>query len=172
MSKLHDLLPPGTTVHTILRHVSKSGMSRDISLVILTPDGPRDITALAADAMGRKLSGYCDFPAIRVGGTGMDMGYHLVYSLARALYPDGHLCTGTRYDDKSRPGCPSNDHSNDYGRLARQWDEAHGEIDPAATREEREARCSERQQWISSRRTYRRNRRHSDGGYALRQRWM
>lgn len=161
MSTLHDLLPPGTTVHTILRHVSKSGMSRDISLVILTPDGPRDITALAADAMGRKLSGYCDFPAIRVGGTGMDMGYHLVYSLARALYPDGHLCTGAR-------DCPSNDHSNDYGRLAHEWDKAH-ELSFTTIPAEL---VHERQQWISSRRTYRRNRRHSDGGYALRQRWM
>ena len=161
MSKLHDLLPPGTTVHTILRHVSKSGMSRDISLVILTPDGPRDITALAADAMGRKLSGYCDFPAIRVGGTGMDMGYHLVYSLARALYPDGHMCTGTR-------DCPSNDHSNDYGRLARQWDKAHNREGGRLSDDDAAAR----QDWIGSRRTYRRNRRHSDGGYALRQRWM
>lgn len=165
MSTLHDLLPPGTTVYTILRHVSKSSMSRDISLVILTPDGPRDITALAAEAMGAWLSKNCPDAAIRVGGCGMDMGYHLVYSLARTLYPDGHMCTGDR-------DCPSNDHSNDYGRLAREWDKAHGEIDPAATREEWEARYGERQQWISSRRTYRRNRRHSDGGYALRQRWM
>ncbi len=163
MSTLHDILPPGTTVHTILRHVSKSGMSRDISLVILTPDGPRDITALAAEAMGSRLSSRVTFPAIRVGGCGMDMGFHMVYSLARALYPDGHLCTGAR-------DCPSNDHSNDYGRLAREWDKAHGEI--VGTREEREARCGERQDWISSRRTYRRNRRHGDGGYALRQRWM
>ena len=158
MSTLHDLLPPGTTVHTILRHVSKSGMSRDISLVILTPDGPRDITALAAEATGTRLSKSCPDAAIRVGGTGMDMGFHLVYSLGRTLYPDGHMCTGDR-------DCPSNDHSNDYGRLAREWDKAHGE-------NAREERFEERQQWISSRRTYRRNRRHSDGGYALRQRWM
>ena len=168
MSTLHDLLPPGTTVRTILRHVSKSGMSRDISLVILTPDGPRDITALAAEAMGARLSKSCPDAAIRVGGTGMDMGYHLVYSLARALYPDGFMCTGARYGDKSRPACPSNDHSNDYGRLARQWDKAHNREDGRLSDDDAAAR----QQWISSRRTYRRNRRHSDGGYALQQKWM
>lgn len=39
-----------------------------------------------------------------VGGCGMDMGYHLVYALARKLWPDGFDCIG--------PGCPSNDHSN------------------------------------------------------------
>ena len=161
MSTLHDLLPPGTTVYTILRHVSKSGMSRDITLDILTQDLPLDITALAAEAMGARLSKSCPDAAIRVGGTGMDMGYHLVYSLARALYPDGHLCTGAR-------DCPSNDHSNDYGRLARQWDKAHNREGGRLSDDDAAAR----QQWISSRRTYRRNRRHSDGGYALRQRWM
>jgi len=34
----------------------------------------------------------------------MDMGFHLVYSLSRALYPDGFACVGDY--------CPSNDHSN------------------------------------------------------------
>jgi hypothetical protein len=38
----------------------------------------------------------------------MDMHYHLVYSLGRALYPEGHRCTG-------KSNCPSNDHSNAYG---------------------------------------------------------
>ena len=165
MGNLHDLLPPGTTVHTILRHVSKSGMSRDISLVILTPDGPRDITALAAEAMGSRLSSRVTYRAIRVGGCGMDMGFHLVYSLGRALYPDGHLCTGAR-------DCPSNDHSNDYGRLAHEWDKAHGLSFTTIPAIERSELVHERQQWIGSRRTYRRNRRHSDGGYALRQKWM
>jgi len=41
---------------------------------------------------------------IRVGGCGMDMGFHLIYSLSRILYPNGFDCIGDN--------CPSNDHFN------------------------------------------------------------
>ena len=34
----------------------------------------------------------------------MDMGFHLVYELSRALYPAGFVCSGDK--------CNSNDHSN------------------------------------------------------------
>lgn len=42
--------------------------------------------------------------AIRVGGVGMDMGFHIVYELGAILFPDGFGCTGE--------GCRSSDHSN------------------------------------------------------------
>jgi hypothetical protein len=105
INKLRELLHPGDTVQTILRHVSRSGMSRSISPVI----GGEDVSYLVAPAVGysfdRRHGG------VRVSGCGMDAGFHLVYSLSRALYPDGHGCSGDR--------CPSNDHSNgdrDYTR--------------------------------------------------------
>jgi hypothetical protein len=66
-----------------------------------------------------------------VGGCGMDMGWHIIYNLGRALFPDGHTCTGR--NEYPSP-CPSNDHSN-------------GD------------RSYEPHQ-------------HSDGGYALRSRWI
>ncbi len=76
------------TVYTVLRHVSASGMSRDISLLVVDGERLRNITYLAAQAMGGKVREVRGHWAIRVGGCGMDMGFHLVYGLSSAVY--GH----------------------------------------------------------------------------------
>lgn len=73
-------------VYTILRHVSQSGMSRDISVKTMQDGQLIDITFLTAQALGDKVKDRNGFRAIRVGGCGMDMGFHLVHSLATALY--------------------------------------------------------------------------------------
>lgn len=99
---LRKLLPPGSRVGTILRHVSRSGMSRSISVVVQDEDGIRDVSYLVARALGDKLDR--DRGGVRVGGCGMDMGFSLVYNLSATLYPEGFGCVGER--------CPSNDHSN------------------------------------------------------------
>jgi hypothetical protein len=100
---LHHL-KPGDTVHTILRHVSSSGMSRSISL-IATDDagGPLDITYWAARAMGdtidQKRGG------IKATGCGMDMGFALVYALGATLWPKGTDAPhGTRNGAPDREG--------------------------------------------------------------------
>ena len=69
-------------VGTILRHVSKSGMSRDISFYYKE----ENITYYVARALGDKLRSSNGFNAVRVSGCGMDMGFHAVYSLSCALY--------------------------------------------------------------------------------------
>jgi hypothetical protein len=71
-------------VGTILRHVSASGMSRDISLYYKE----QHITYKVAEAMGEKCKNSHGFNAIRVQGCGMDMGFHLVYGLSSVLF--GH----------------------------------------------------------------------------------
>ena len=111
VTKLREWIKPGDTVFTILRHVSKSGMSREIGIVLLSPaadeqsDGRTCIDLhpnyLVAQALGERI-GKRD--GIVVGGCGMDMGFHLVYNLGRVLWPDGVPCAGDR--------CHSNDHSN------------------------------------------------------------
>jgi hypothetical protein len=102
-------MEPGDTLYTVLRHRSASGMTRAIDLYRLTPDpdepGSVDVrwlSRLAARALDWTFSER--YEALSVGGCGMDMGYHIVYSLAAALWPAGFTCTG--------PRCPSNDHSN------------------------------------------------------------
>ncbi len=71
---------------TVLRHVTASGMSRDISLFYVKNNELINITYYAGLALGWKLTERYGSRAIRVGGTGMDMGFHLVYTLARTIY--------------------------------------------------------------------------------------
>ena len=108
---LLEWIKPGDTLYTILRHVSRSGMSRRIGVVkpyIREDTGELDmlfldyavatLTENRLSPTGKKGEGIC------VDGCGMDMGFHLIYSLSYALWPDGFECIGS--------GCPSNDHSN------------------------------------------------------------
>lgn len=176
--KLRGWLKPGDTVFTILRHVSRSGMMRHISLVANVEGETMDITYWAAKAMGDKLA---DDGGIKVGGCGMDMGFSLVYSLGRTLYPDGFQCCGK--------GCLSNDHSNDWGRLKTEYDDAHEKERQAAaeaggpqdywgrTAAWREYEAA-RNDWIEQEKkkpanSYSKRRKHTGGGgYALRHRWL
>lgn len=85
IAKLREMLPPGTEVYTILRHVSRSGMMRHISLVIIKDGELVDITWRASKALDWPMS---KDHAIKVGGCGMDTGFHLVHSLSYAIH--GH----------------------------------------------------------------------------------
>lgn len=89
IATLSTMVQAGTVVYTILRHVSSSGMSRDISLLIKDGDGLANITYLAAKAMGDTLKEKNGHHVIRATGCGMDMGFALVYNLGRTLFPDG-----------------------------------------------------------------------------------
>ena len=96
LETLRGMLKPGDTVNTILRHVSRSGMSRSISLL----KGDEDITFWAARAMGDKIDQ--NNGGIKIGGCGMDMGFALVYNLGYCLFPEGFKVEGTgRNGDKS-----------------------------------------------------------------------
>jgi hypothetical protein len=105
LTELRKLCPVGSTVYTVLRSVSRSGMSRQIGVVLITEDG----TDLHPNYLVSTVTGIPTNRAgdgLRVGGCGMDMGFHLVYELSSVLYPAGFRCIG-----KARR-CPSNDHSN------------------------------------------------------------
>lgn len=124
IESLRKIVKPGDTVYTILRHVSRSGMSRSISVMVVEDGAPNDVSWLVAKAgLGRFDRNH---DGVKVQGCGMDMGFHLVYNLAWTLYGNNFECVGE--------GCPSNDHSN-------------GDRDYTPHK-------------------------HSDGGYALRQRWL
>jgi len=83
-ANLRKWLKPGDTVHTILDHVSRSGMSRNIRVVIL-----RDGEALHPNYAVSVLLGYSRAKhgdGMVVGGCGMDMGFSIVHSLGYALF--------------------------------------------------------------------------------------
>lgn len=105
--RLRDIYKPGDTVTTVIRHVSRSGMSRSIS--VLGPDVEdfvEDLSYLVARALGDKVDQKNG--GVIVGGCGIDMGFHLVYSLSRTIYPV-YNCTG-KSEWPNR--CPSNEHVN------------------------------------------------------------
>lgn len=134
IERLREWIKPGDTVYTLLNHVSKSGMMRTIRVVLLFCSDGKVSDIHPNYAVGRALGlkhwtrNGRKQDALVVSGCGMDMGFHLVYSLSRVLYPAGFRCVGK--------GCLSNDHSNGDGDL----------------------------------KPYRHY--HSDGGYALRHRWL
>lgn len=106
IAKLRELLKPGDEVQTILRHISRSGMSRSISTVIKGEDR----SYLVARALGERMDGKRG--GMKVSGCGMDMGFHLVYNLSSVLFPDGFDCCGEGTNSGRFDRCPSNDHSN------------------------------------------------------------
>ena len=82
--RLLGWLKPGDTVYTILRHVSRSGMQREIGLVVFRNGIPLHPNYAAATVLGWKVNKQGD--GIVVGGCGMDMGFHIVYELSAALF--------------------------------------------------------------------------------------
>jgi len=84
---LRKALKPGKTVYTIVRKVSSSGMSRQISTFITQKNSTIDITWYVAHALDYRRDP--NNGALKVNGCGMDMGFHVVYNLGRKLYPNG-----------------------------------------------------------------------------------
>ena len=106
INQLREWLKPGDTVFTVLRHVSRSGMSRLIDCYIIEGNEAHWISSRVAKAVGFSFDDKKD--SIRVGGCGMDMGFHIVYELSHVLFPKGFECIG----DKEGNRCPANDHCN------------------------------------------------------------
>lgn len=84
--RLRELLHDDPTVHVLTRHVSQSGMQRRMSLFVVSGGNLVDITARTAAVLGYRVRS--EDHTIAVRGVGMDMQYHIVYSLSRALYSD------------------------------------------------------------------------------------
>jgi len=91
MAHLRALLQPGGEVHTTVTHVSRSGMSRSIKLYVPTLDDGKptieDITYYVGKVLGYKHDQKNG--GLKVGGCGMDMCFHLVYSLGRTMWAEG-----------------------------------------------------------------------------------
>lgn len=166
---LRDIIKPGDTLYTVVTQRASSGMSRHIEVVVpqRRKDGTqyiRNITRLVGSVAGFKVSPKTE--ALVVGGAGMDMGFHVVYSLSSQLYRDGFKCQGK--------GCPSNDHSNDFGEFSRTFRAENPELDADESQEGRTAYCSKRSDEYAAteKARYSKRRIHQSGGYALSQSWL
>ena len=79
----------GARIYVIQRHVSSSGMTRFLSLFVMSNGEPRDITAAVAALFDEKIDD--ERHALKVQGCGMDMHFHTVYRLGRVLFEKGDL---------------------------------------------------------------------------------
>lgn len=105
LASLRALCPVGSTVYTVLRHRSASGMRRCISLFAIVDGAPQQLDYLIHKVTGAKI--HRDHGGLITDGCGMDMGFHRVYGLGRALYPEGFGIEGKRANGKPvRPASP------------------------------------------------------------------
>jgi hypothetical protein len=75
---LKQHIKAGDTLYTKLEKVSSSGMSRQIKVLDIKDETP---------ILGYTLK---DNGALVVKGCGMDMGFHVIYSLSQTLFNDGY----------------------------------------------------------------------------------
>jgi len=94
IDQLRKWLPPGSTVHCVLRHVSRSGMQRRISFLKLEGSEYLYLDYHVGRVLGLKRP---EHYGLVVGGWGMDMGFHVVNSLSYAIH--GLAC--------DHPACPN-----------------------------------------------------------------
>ena len=84
-----NYLKAGDPVYTILRHVSKSGMTRYIDLYVVSAERlPLRITWSVATALERTYDRRQE--ALRISGAGEDVGFAAVYHLSHTLFGDGY----------------------------------------------------------------------------------
>jgi|SRR6185503_12807943 len=109
LAELREIVKPGDTLTTVLRHVSRSGMSRRIDVYKFSPE-PTSQGGVHRHWLSPLISRACGYSmkneALVVGGCGMDMGFAVVYDVSQALYGrgTGYECSGDK--------CPSSSHHN------------------------------------------------------------
>ena len=88
---LRELVPPASTIYTILISVNRTGTSRHLQFIIPTINngklGITNITWYIAQVLNLKLTK--DRASIISRACGTDAGYEIVYHLGTILYPKG-----------------------------------------------------------------------------------
>jgi hypothetical protein len=94
MARLHNMLRPGSTVYTVLRHVARSGMSRHIDVYVISGDVPFWLSGHVSAVLGYRQA---RDGSLIVNGGGMDMGFDVVYNLSLEMWPDSNPIVGGGY---------------------------------------------------------------------------
>lgn len=103
LKRLREIVKPGDTLYTILRHRSSS-----VSVIKINGRGRIfDLDYLLRRGLDYKFDEKNG--GLKVGKVGVDMGFSVVYHLSNTLYghlsTNGYKCLGDH--------CPSNSHVND-----------------------------------------------------------
>ena len=83
VATLQGILTPGDRVTTVLKKVLRSGMSRQIAVMVCRDGQVSNVSGLVSDALGLRWN---DNDSVTVSGCGMDTGFHTVYSLGHVLF--------------------------------------------------------------------------------------
>lgn len=87
IKRLREVMKNGDTVYTNLNSVGKSGMVRHIEVLTIKNNRPANWTHLVAIALDMKYQRERNNRlGLRVGGCGMDMGFHVVNHLSNVLF--------------------------------------------------------------------------------------
>lgn len=89
---LLERLPKGATLYTVLRRVSRSGMTRFIDVFIIDDNKPCPVVVLEHEDCAKNAEqAWSKWGAeYKVTGCGMDMGFDLVYKLGYLVHNDGY----------------------------------------------------------------------------------
>jgi hypothetical protein len=85
---LKQFIKKGDTIFTKIEKVSTSGMYRHIKVISIKKNNPNYWSYYVAKILEWSYKDKTN--AVGVGGCGMDMGFHLVYTLSRILFKDGY----------------------------------------------------------------------------------
>jgi len=88
INTLKEYLKKDMTIHSIIRSVSNSGMSRNISFKITDKDNMLDLSYHIAKALQYPFNDKKH--AVKISGCGMDMAFHVIHNLSRVLFNDGY----------------------------------------------------------------------------------
>ena len=86
IAEMKKLVTEGDTIHCSIGSVAKSGMSRRIKFYIAKDSEILSATYLASILYGGNLND----KGVLVKGCGMDMGFHVVYTLSTILFGNGY----------------------------------------------------------------------------------
>jgi len=88
MEFLRKVVREGSTIYTVLRHVSHSGLTRSISVYTIVDNEVVYLDWYVAKVIGWKRDEKHD--GIIVTGVGTDVGFEIVYNLSYCLFGDGY----------------------------------------------------------------------------------
>ncbi|MBU2504119.1 MAG: hypothetical protein KJ879_03665 [Nanoarchaeota archaeon] len=86
LERLQNLLNEGDTIYCILRHISRSGMSRLISFSCIKEEKHINLDYDISKILNYRRGKY---EGLKVSGCGMDMGFSVVYEIGRKIFPNG-----------------------------------------------------------------------------------
>lgn len=92
IEELKEMIGGADTLYTILKHVSSSGMTRGIDVYVIKNGRPMWLTGLISKAgiFNQPMNYWKRSLGLKVGGCGMDMGFHVVYSVSSVVFGDGY----------------------------------------------------------------------------------